>query len=172
MCETRTSCDFLLCSPFCLTFLQVMSQPRRSARLAALPQQTSQVPVEIDLAFRTTCQRILLLFLMTSLFHLPLPASSVTGTSPLLGLSLAASCSAAPFKPTCSASPTWCVHLPSQSVVCPACNAHSPSFDCFCCIHHVEVPAGECMICFQENRRVQRWWVWGLGVQVFRCSGV
>ena len=80
---------------------------------------------------------------------LPVPSSFVCdGHFAASGpFSLAASCSAVPFPPTCSASPT------SQSVVCPACNAHSPcSFDFLhfqhlCCMHHVEVPAGECMSC-------------------------
>ena len=45
------------------------------------------------------------------------------------------------------------VHEPSQSVICPACNAQSPSsvdflhFQHMCCIHHMEVLAGKCMIC-------------------------
>ena len=45
------------------------------------------------------------------------------------------------------------VHLPSQSVVCSACNSQSPSsldflhFQHLCCVRHVEAPAGECMIC-------------------------
>ena len=45
------------------------------------------------------------------------------------------------------------VHLPSQSVVCTACNSQSPSsldffhFQHLCCVRHVEAPAGECMIC-------------------------
>ena len=122
-CVRHTSCDFLLCSPFCLRFLQVMSQPRRSARLAALgrllrypSRSTSLTPMP----FRTTCQRILLLFSDDVPFHPPLPASSVTGTSPLLGLSLTASCSAAPFPSTCSASPTWCTCFLNLWPVLPA----------------------------------------------------
>ena len=45
------------------------------------------------------------------------------------------------------------VHLPSQSVVCPACNSQSPSslgflhFQHLCCVRQVEAPAGECMVC-------------------------
>ena len=77
-----------------------------SARLAALSQQSSQVPVEINLTdpdgFSDDMSEDLLSLTM-SLFLLPLPpASSVMGTSPLLGLSLAASCSAALCPCTCS----------------------------------------------------------------------
>ena len=45
------------------------------------------------------------------------------------------------------------VHLPSQSVVCPACNSQSPSsldffhFHHLCCVRQVEAPVGDCMIC-------------------------
>ena len=46
------------------------------------------------------------------------------------------------------------VHLPSQTVVWPACNSQSPSswdfihFQHLCCVRHVEAPAGECMFFF------------------------
>ncbi len=49
---------------FLLALLRFL-QPRRSARLAAFPRQTSQQPIKIDFP---TCRRVSLLFLITSLF--------------------------------------------------------------------------------------------------------
>ena len=115
MCKTRAGYDFLLLVPS-LGFFQVMSQLRRSARLATRSQHLgSSLPVEIDL--RTTCRRISLLSLTISLFLLPLPASSVMGTSPLLGHSLTASLLFSPHHLQCV---TDLMHESSQSVVCPA----------------------------------------------------
>ena len=46
-----------------------------------------------------------------SICSLNVPVSSVMGTSPLLGLSLVASCNVVPFPSTCSVSPIWCICL-------------------------------------------------------------
>ena len=146
VCETRASCFFLLSSSSGL--VQVMSQPRRSARLAARFQQsgilrfpsrsTSLVPT----VFRTACRRTSLLSLTTSLFLLPLHISCVMGASPLLGLSRC-------VLQCCSLPPPLTVRdrlgpRVLQFVVCPTCNSQSPSlfsgfphFQHLCCVHHV-----------------------------------
>ena len=85
MCKTRASCDFLL--------LFTPSSGFFAGDVAALASQlvfSSQLP-----RFPSRSTWISLLSLTTSLFLLTLHASSVMGTSPLLGLSLAASCSVA-----------------------------------------------------------------------------
>ena len=55
---------------------------------------------------------------LTWICSLSLPASSVTVTSPPLGTSLAASCSAVRFPSICSASPTWSTSLPVSDLPC------------------------------------------------------
>ena len=150
VCETA-GCDFLFVVPLRLRSFDGSASPQCSklvfsSQLLRFPSRSTSLILTV---FRTTCRRISLLSLTTSLFLLPLPASSVMGTSPLLGLSLAASCSAALCPCTCSV--TDLVHESSQSAVCPACNSQSPSsldflhFQHLCCVHHMEAPAG--MIC-------------------------
>ena len=146
MCKTRTSSEIFVFSPF-LRF-QVMSQPRRSARLAARFQSTcssppSQPPQPMAIDLTDTE-----------------PISDGLSDDPVLSevdMSLAPSCfvcdghfsSSGPL-PRCvlQCCPlsvhlqcvTDLVHLPSQSVVCPACNSQSPSsldffhFQHLCCV--------------------------------------
>ena len=137
---------------FSLRF-QVMSQPRRSAHLAARfqsarsspPSQPSQ-PMAIDLMDTEPLSDGLSDNLSSPrICPLPLPASSVTATSLLLVLSLVASCKVAPFPSTCSVSPIWCICLlnlwsaPLQlSVSFLNGLLH---FQHLCCGRHVEAPA-------------------------------
>ena len=132
-----------------------MAQPRRSARLADLSQQSSQVPVEIDLTdpdgFSDNMKEDL-----TPFSDVPLPPvpscfvcdGHFASSGPLSRCVL--QCCSISIHLQCV---TDLVHLPSQSVVCPACNPQSPSsldflhFQHLCCVHHMEAPAGECMIC-------------------------
>ena len=146
-------------APFCFPFrFQVMSQPRRSARLAARFQSARSSPPSL---LRSQCRSTsrtrspsptvfpMTLSSLRSISSLPLLVSSVMGTSlssgPLSRCVL--QCCSPSIHLQCV---TDLAHLPSQSVVC---NSQSPSsldflhFQHLCCVRHVEAPAGECMIC-------------------------
>ena len=165
VCKTRTSSEiFLPLFVFSLRF-QVMSQPRRSARLAARfaraspPSQPPQ-PMAIDLTDTEPISDGLSddpVFSEVDVF--PAPSCFVcdghfTPSGPLSRCVL--QCCPLSIHLQCV---TDLVHLPSQSVVCPACNSHSPSsldflhFQHLCCVRHVEAPAGECMVCSSSDLR-------------------
>ena len=128
MCKTRASCVFFAFFPtFSLRF-QVMSQPRRSACLAARFQSTRSSPSQppqpmaIDLTDTEPISDGLSDDPVLSEVDMSpaLPASSVTGTSLLPGRSLVASCNVALFSSTCSVSPIWRICLLNLSSAPPA----------------------------------------------------
>ena len=116
-----------------------MAQPRCSARLAALSQQTSPVPVEIDLTDPDFFSDNMSKDLASPSDIVPLlPAPSCfvcdghfASSGPLFRCVL--QCCSVSIHQQCV---TDLVLESSQSVVCPACNSQSP-----------EAPAGERMIC-------------------------
>ena len=67
--------------------------------------------------------------------YLPCPFL-LRGTSPLLGLSLAASCSAALFPSTCNVSPIWCICLLNLWFALPATLSHlsRPAWSLIWCV--------------------------------------
>ena len=159
--KTRASGEICCCfHPAFGSSVQVVSLPRRSARLAARSQQSgyfqqSSQPMAIDLT-DTECNSDVISENPAALDDVDL--LTVPSCFVCQGL-FAASGGSSRCTLQCCDLP---VHLqcitdfldqPSQSMFCPACNAQSPfSMDCLhfqhlCCVHHVEVPAGECMIC-------------------------
>ena len=105
-----------------------MTQPRRSARLAAryqsarssppsLPPQPIDRPHGHGAHLRRSSPMTLSSPRSICSLHLH---ASVMGTSLLLGLSLVASCNVALFPSTCSLSPIWCICLPSPWSAPPA----------------------------------------------------
>ena len=139
--------SFFACAPS-LGLLQVMSQPRRSARLAARFQQSaSSLPVEIDLTDPDGFSDGMSEDLASFSDNVPLPPASscfvcdghFASSGPLSRCVL--QCWSLSIHLQCV---TDLVHESSQSVVCPACNSQSPSsldflhFQHVCCVHHVE----------------------------------
>ena len=160
VCKTDQWRDLLPPFVFSLRF-QVMSQPRRSTRLAARfqsvrssPRSQPPQPMAIDLTDTEPISDGLSDDLVLSEVEmLPAPSCFVcdghfTSSGPLSRCVL--QCCPISVHLQCV---TDLVHLPSRSVVCPACNSQSPSsldffhFQHLCCVRHVEAPAGECMIC-------------------------
>ena len=137
-----------------------MSQPRRSARLAARfqsarssPPSLPPQPMSIDLTDTEPISDGLSDDLVLSeVDAFPAPSCFVcdghfASSGPLSRCVL--QCCSLSVHLQCV---TDLVHLLSQSVVCPACNSQFPSSLDFlrqhlCCVRHVEAPAGECMIC-------------------------
>ena len=81
VCETA-GCDFLFVVPLRLGSFDGAASPQCSklvfsSQLLRFPSRSTSLILTV---FRTTCRRISLLSLTTSLFLLPLPASSVMGT--------------------------------------------------------------------------------------------
>ena len=81
VCETA-GCDFLFVVPLRLRSFDGSASPQCSklvfsSQLLRFPSRSTSLILTV---FRTTCRRISLLSLTTSLFLLPLPASSVMGT--------------------------------------------------------------------------------------------
>ena len=125
------------------------SQRSLTLFLSGLLRNPSRPTLRTVRAFRTTCRRISLFFLMMFLFLLPLRLWRHFASSGPLSCEFLQCCSI-PIHQQCI---TDLIHESSQSVICPACNAQSPSsvdflhFQHLCCVHHVGAPAGECMIC-------------------------
>ena len=150
----RFFCPFLSSPLF-----QVMSQPRRCARLAvrfvrASPLSQPPQPMAIDLTDTEPISDGLSDDpVLSEVDVFPAPSCFVcdghfTSSGPLSHCVL--QCCPLSIHLQCV---TDLVHLPSQSVVCPACNSQSPSsleflhFQHLCCVRNVEAPAGECMVC-------------------------
>ena len=120
VCKTRTSSEIfcpLLSSPSgsrcCRSLVAVLAWQLAFSQLALRRVLSLRSPWRSTSRTRSPSPTVSPMTLSSPrlICSQPRHASSVMGTSLLLGLSLFASCNVAPFPSTCSVSPIWCICL-------------------------------------------------------------